>query len=109
MEGQVALTPGNNIIDNQNSLENTAVGTSSQTPFVMGRRIARNSILNRMDCRHDEMKSEHTKLQSQLKEFEKKQADYEEELKKAKQETEQAQQNMRHELRQLEDNKKKME
>ena len=47
----MALTPGNNIIDNQNSLENTAVGTSSQTPFVMGRRIARNSILNRMDCR----------------------------------------------------------
>ena len=30
------------------------------------------------------------------------------ELKKAKQETEQAQQNMRHELRQLEDNKKKV-
>ncbi|XP_065884295.1 uncharacterized protein [Dysidea avara] len=56
----------------------------------------------------DEMKSEQAKLQSQLKEFEKKQADYEEELKKAKQETEQAQQNMRHELRQLEDNKKKV-
>ncbi|XP_065884301.1 uncharacterized protein [Dysidea avara] len=49
----------------------------------------------------DEMKSEQAKLQSQLKEFEKKQADYEEE-------TEQAQQNMRHELRQLEDNKKKV-
>ena len=50
-EGQVALTPGNNIIDDQNSLENTAVGTSSRTPFVMGRRIARNSILRRMDSR----------------------------------------------------------
>ena len=38
-EGQVALTPGNNITDDQNSLENTAVGTSSRTLFVMGRHM----------------------------------------------------------------------
>jgi len=50
-EGQVALTPSDNIIDNQNSLDNTAVGTSSRTPFVMGRRLARNSVLRRMDSR----------------------------------------------------------
>ena len=50
-EGQVALTPSNIIIDDQNSLDNTAIGTSSRTPFVMGRRLARNSILRRMDSR----------------------------------------------------------
>ena len=50
-ERQVALAPTNNIIDDQTGLDNTAVGTSSRTPFVMGRRLARNSVLRRMDSR----------------------------------------------------------
>ena len=51
MEEQMALTPGNNIIDDQNSLESTAVSTSSQTPFVMGCQLVTNFVLCRMDSR----------------------------------------------------------
>ena len=51
MEEQMALTPGNNIIDDQNSLESTVVSTSSQTPFVMGCQLVTNFVLCRMDSR----------------------------------------------------------
>ena len=58
-EGQVAVTsssatniltdPGTEIT---NIINDTAAGTSSRTPFVMGRRLARQSVFRRIDSRY---------------------------------------------------------
>ena len=53
-EGQVAIAPTgttNNILANPIT-ETTVAGTSSHTPFVMGRRLARESAFRRMDSRY---------------------------------------------------------
>lgn len=56
-EGQVALTPTttSNILADPGTeimaIKDTTVGASSRTPFVMGRRLARQSVFRRMDSR----------------------------------------------------------
>lgn len=58
-EGQVAIAPSSmtNILDDPNTettimINDTVAGTSSRTPFVMGRRLARQSVFRRKDSRY---------------------------------------------------------
>ena len=58
-EGQVAISPSSttNILadpgtDITNIANDTVAGTSSRTPFVMGRRLARQSVFRKIDSRY---------------------------------------------------------
>ena len=58
-EGQVAITPSSttNILSDPGTeitdiANDTVAGTSSRTPFVMGRRLARQSVFRRIDSRY---------------------------------------------------------